>query len=168
MPASHAYSKFTLSDFINGQDQTRTQGGYGCSVVEQESIYEIVKEPVPEEMKKNLTRTSAVMNVLYVTKKFRVMSASGGTHTVVIRGQADPDGILGFGNKIQVFCDCPDFIYRSAYILNQANNLFRSTATDVTLGPALGTAPKRAVTGGASVCKHCCAVFNYLAGGPIA
>lgn len=151
----------TLSDLSSMVDGKRQQGAAGCSVSLESTTYEIKRETVLDKFKQFFTRTKSMMNTLYVTFKFNVMSNTGGNHIVMVRMLYDPDGYLGGSNIIQIYCDCHDFTFRSAYALNQSGSLFRSQDTDLKLGVALGTAPKAGKTTG-GVCKHCSAVLQYL------
>lgn len=153
----------SLSALAAMADSKRSQGAGSCNVSLEDTYYEIKKETILEKFKHLFTRQKSIMNSLYVIFKFTVYSGSGNSHKVIVRMLYDPQGVLGPGQNItQIYCDCADFIYRSTYILNQSGSLFRSQDSDLKLGVAIGTAPKKTNTSAGSICKHCVAVVNYI------
>lgn len=142
-------------------DSGRADRGSGCKVVLVDTYSEIIKETVPEKFKKFFTRRKDIMNVYYVIFKFKVTSETGSTYTVLIRCQSDFEGTEYMDNKIQIYCQCADFMYRSAYVLNQHGALFRSNKTDQALGASIVDAPKEKSLK-STLCKHSYAAVTYL------
>ena len=64
-------------------------------------------------------------------------------------------------NEVEVYCDCADFKFRSAYILNQNNSLFATNRTKISLGSAITERPKTK-TATSLLCKHAYAVIKWL------
>lgn len=150
---------WTLSDLMNA-DYKRQQKSSGCQAVLEETYTELKKEGILDKFKKFFTRNKAIMNTMYVIFKFTVYSETGHSYTVIIRTQYDPKSILYMRNKAQIACSCPDFKFKSAWVLNQHQSLFRSDRTELELGPAITNAPKKKK--GFTLCKHSFAAVMYL------
>jgi hypothetical protein len=152
--------QWTIGDImsIDGGRQSRAAG---CSVSLVATYHELRKETILEKFKRFFTRRRDLLNAYYVIFKFQVISETGHSYTVVIRTQPDFNMSEYMSNTVQIFCSCPDFMYRSAWTLNQHGALFRSTGTDADLGSAIQNAPagKR---GTSTLCKHAYAALNYL------
>ena len=88
-------------------------------------------------------------------------SGSGSKRTVIVRVNPDFNLQDWESNKVKIYCDCPDFKYRSAYILNQHNSLFLNDRTKLELGSAISDAPK-GKAGTTLLCKHAFAALNWL------
>ena len=101
------------------------------------------------------------MNVYYVIFQFNVISDTGHSYKVFIRTLADFNGSEFMKNKIQVYCGCQDFKYRSAYILNKKNGLFINDRIKINLGAALTEKPK-SKTQTTYLCKHSYAAIQWL------
>lgn len=151
--------KWSLSDIMN-VDAGRQQRSGGCSVIPQETFVELETESIIDKFKRFFTRNKATMNVLYVIFKFQVVSETGNGHEVIIRTQYDPDTSLHTRNLVQIYCDCADFKFKSAWQLGQHSALFRSDRTELKLGPAITNSPKRKST--TTLCKHSYAAVMYL------
>lgn len=151
---------FSMGDLM-GVDAKRQEKAASCNVTLQEVIHEPQVEPMISKLKRFFTGNHQTINIYYVTFKFKVTSETGHDHTVIVRCSPDPYGVFGMSNKVQVFCTCRDFCYRSAYTLQRHGSLFRSQATDLRLGSAITEAPKaKSVT--SPLCKHAFAVLNYF------
>ena len=151
---------YSISDLMS-IDSGRQERASGCSVSLVNTYHEIQKESILEKFKRLFFRDKSIMNVHYVIFKFKVTSGSGNEHTVIIRTHPDYAGTEGLDNKVQVYCTCKDFQFRSAYILNQHKSLFRSDATEARLGRAITEAPK-SKTATSLLCKHAYAALSYL------
>ena len=64
-------------------------------------------------------------------------------------------------NLVEIYCDCADFKYRSAYILNQRGSLFLTDRIRNNLGAALTETPKKGAKT-SFLCKHSYAVLTWL------
>lgn len=151
---------YSISDLM-AIDSGRQERAAGCSVVLTDTYHEIQRESILEKFKRLFFRDKSIMNVHYVIFKFKVISGTGNEHTVIIRTHPDYSGTEGLNNRVQIFCTCKDFQFRSAYILNQHKSLFRSDATEAKLGRAMTEAPKAKSTT-SLLCKHAYAALSYL------
>lgn len=151
---------YSISELMS-IDSGRQERANACSVRLEETYHEIQKESILDKFKRMFFRDKSMMNIHYVIFKFKVISNTGNEHTVLIRTHPDYAGTEGLGNKVQIYCTCRDFQFRSAYILNQHKSLFRSDATEARLGRAITEAPKKGHST-SLLCKHAYAALNYL------
>lgn len=151
--------QYTIGDLMN-IDAGRQQKASGCSVTLDKTFHILKQENLLGKLTSLLTGKSNI-KVYYVVFKFSVMSDTGHAHTVFI--QTDPDFSLKnwTGNKVKVYCDCQDFKYRSAYLLNQRNSLFSNNKIKIALGQAITDAPK-GKRGTTLLCKHAFAALSWL------
>lgn len=131
-----------------------------CSVKLVKVYHEIKNESIPEKIRSFFLGKTNV-NTYYLIFKLLVMSESGKTHTVFIRTDPEYDTTQVLENKVQIYCDCPDFKFRSAYILNQKKALFLNDRIKLELGAALTDKPK-AKTTTTTLCKHAYAGIQWL------
>lgn len=96
--------------------------------------------------------------IFYKVLKYKVKSDSGNEYTVFIKVSPSFNERRFMANKVQVFCSCPDFMYRAAYELNKTGNLFLNKSTTDHLGIALTTPPTR--INPTPICKHIYAVMD--------
>lgn len=150
---------WTLSD-ISKVNPERQQKASGCQVFLQETYLDLEKEKILDKFKRFFLRSKSVMNTIYAIFKFRVFSETGHSYDVFIRTQYDPQGVLGMGNTVQIYCGCPDFKFKSAWTLSQHNSLFRNSRIDLDLGPAITNAPKKKPS--TVLCKHSYAAVMEL------
>ena len=141
---------YSISELMS-IDSGRQERAGACSVRLEETYHEIQKESILDKFKRMFFRDKSMMNIHYVIFKFKVISNTGNEHT----------GTEGLENKVQIYCTCRDFQFRSAYILNQHKSLFRSDATEARLGRAITEAPKKGHST-SLLCKHAYAALNYL------
>lgn len=99
--------------------------------------------------------------VYYKLFKFDVTSDSGNTYTVFIRCSPGFDKNL-LNNKLQVFCSCSDFMYRSAWNLNRSDNLYKNKNIEKYLAEALKIRPTTVPGGTTPICKHVYAVLQVF------
>jgi len=92
--------------------------------------------------------------------RYTVVSDSGSNYTVFVRVYPGFNEKKFLSNKVEVFCSCPDFMYRAAYNLNKSDNLVKIPATIDHLGEALKVAPTVVET--THICKHVYAVIEHL------
>ena len=151
---------WNLGDLIN-IDTGRQSRASSCSVVLTNTFHEITTESMLEKFKKFFLRNKEQMKVYYVIFKFTVYSDTGNSYTVYIRTNPDYNMTEYMNNRIEVYCSCPDFMYRSAFILNNHKALFRSNSTDSSLGTSIIDPPK-AKTKTTTLCKHSYAAVMYL------
>lgn len=144
--------------------QERQFKSNACSVTFLGVSRSIEKVPIVDRWKSLFFRNKAMMNMLFLVFDFNVMSnESGKSYPVKIKVLYDPYGNLVLDGKIQIYCGCPDFKFGSAYELNNHNSLFRSDKTDIELGPAITTSPKKRKNSGI-LCKHSYAALSYFIG----
>lgn len=154
-------NEWTIQDLMNNVEQGRQMRSQGCQINLENTYHELKQEGILERFKKFFTRRKDLMNVYYVIFQFNVISDTGHSYKVFIRTLADFNGSEFMKNKIQVYCGCQDFKYRSAWLLNRHDALFRTTKIDALLGPALTDSPsgKTRISG---LCKHSMAAVNYF------
>lgn len=152
--------RWSIKDLMD-IDETRQNKAASCIVNLVDTSHILEKETILGKFKKFFARDKATMNVYYVVFKFNVVSDTGTPHTVYIKTQPDIKGTEFMNNKVQIYCDCRDFMYRSAWTLNQHESLYRSIDTDQKLGKAIVDAPKDN-TKKTILCKHSYAALRYL------
>lgn len=151
-------TRYTLGELMQ-IDQGRQQRAAGCSVSLVDTFVSIKEEGLLAKFRKLFTNNT--IKVYYITLKLNVVSGTGGSHTVFI--QLEPDFSLGNwpNNQVRIFCDCPDFKFRSAYILDKRDSLFANDRIKILLGQSLTDAPsKNART--STLCKHSYAAITWL------
>lgn len=150
--------QYTLSELMN-IDSGRAGRSSMCTVSLESVHHELKKEALLDKLRSFfLNRTS--LNVYYVIFKLKVVSDTGNTHKVIIRLNPDFDLNEWGENPVKIFCDCKDFKFRSAYLLNKRNSLFLNDRIRTLLtGGALTDAPKHSTT---LLCKHSYAAVNWV------
>lgn len=143
-------------------DKARQLRAAGCVPNLVKTFHTIKQEGVLDKFKSFVTGKTSI-KVYYITFKFEVTSDTGNTHTVFI--QVDPDFSLKnwSANRVKIYCDCADFKYRSAYILDKRSSLFTTTKIKTALGQAMTEVPtgKKGTT---LLCKHSFAALSWLMG----
>lgn len=146
-----------LSDML-ASDPGRGGRAGSCTVQFLGKQYILGTETLSDKLKNALRRTQ--VGTYYIVFKFQVISDTGHTHKVYI--QTLP--VADLSGPAKVYCDCNDFKFRCAYVLEQHGSLLRSPKTDSKLGEAITTAPKRA--SGTCLCKHAIAAIQELLKNP--
>jgi hypothetical protein len=151
--------RYTISELL-AIDQGRQERAANCKVSLLNTFFSIKEESLMDKVLSFLNK-SPRRQVFYITFKFQVKSDTGNIHNVYI--QVDPDFDLkrGGANNVRVYCRCPDFKYRSAYILGQRDSLFLNGRTKSDLGDAWKTAG-RGKAGHTFLCKHAYASLKWL------
>lgn len=149
----------TIGELMN-VDEVRASKGYGCGVQLEKTFFEIKREGILDKFKSFFLGKPS-LPICYVIFKFKVTSETGHTHTVIIRTDPDFDMRNMYTNRIQVYCDCPDFMYRSAWSLNRKKALFLNDRVRLELAEAISNAPK-AKTRLSICCKHTFAAINWV------
>lgn len=151
--------QYTIGDIMNISADRQGKAGQ-CQVNFIRTFHELKPENILDKFKA-LFLGRGVVRGYYVIFKFSVMSDTGHAHTVFIR--VDPDFNLQdwSNNKVQIYCDCSDFKYRSAFVLNQRNSLFLTDKIKIALGAAMTDAPK-GKTSPSLLCKHGFAALSWL------
>jgi hypothetical protein len=150
----------TLNDLVN-IDPGRQERAQYLNVELVKIYHQVKKESLWDKIKSAFSRNKATINMLYSILKFNVASNSGKNYIVLIELQPNVDFGAFMNNKVRVYCSCPSFKFQSAYYLNRRDNLYRSKAIDLELGPALTEAPKR-VNAVSPICKHVFACINWI------
>ena len=143
--------QYTIGDVMN-IDSGRQERAGGCNVSLLNTFHELKDESVLEKFK-------ALVLGRGMIKKY--LSDKGNKHYVYIRVAPDFDLTQWKNNKVKIYCDCADFKYRSAYVLNQHEALFLNSKIQSALGPAVSDAP-RGKHPTSLLCKHAYAALNYL------
>ena len=147
----------TLGDLMN-IDAGRQTKAASCNVELVKIYHEIKIESVPDPLKAMYGGRNMI-NTYYVIFKFLVTSDTGSKHTVFIKTAPDFDMNGMENNMAEIYCDCPDFMYRSAYTLKGSDALFLNDKTKMSLGQALSTPPKRTTS---LLCKHAYAALKWF------
>ena len=150
---------YTLGDLMN-IDATRQSKANMCTVELVKIYHELEPESILDKFKSYFGGRN-MLNTYHVVFKFLVTSDTGKQHTVFIKTNPDFDLMNWDDNKAQVYCDCEDFKYRSAYTLENSESLLLNDRTKLSLGPAVTTPPKRSPS---LLCKHAFAAVKWLIG----
>lgn len=151
--------RYTIGELMS-IDPKRQYRASGCIVVLEDTFVTMKEESLRQKFK-SLFGGSNTIKVFYVTVKLKVLSDTGNAHTVFI--MLEPDFNLGgwMNNHIKIYCDCRDFMYRSAYILNKRDSLFNNEYIKIALGQALTEAPK-SKSNTTTLCKHSYAALGWV------
>lgn len=152
-------SQYTMGELMNIDSTRQEKAGY-CSVNLVKTFHELKEESVFDKFRSALLGKTQV-KTYYVIFKLKVTSDSGKSYTVIIKTNPDFDLNKWSNNKVKIFCDCPDFKYRSAYLLNKRNSLFSNEKVKTLLGQSLSDAPK-SKTKTTLLCKHSYAALQWL------
>lgn len=151
-------SQYTIGKLMN-IDSGRQERAELCSVKLIKTYHELKRESIVDKFRSLIGRP--VVRMYYVIFKFEVTSNTGNNHTVVVR--LNPDFNLNDweNNKVKIYCDCNDFKYRSAYLLNKNDSLFVNDKVSTSLGEAMLNSPKgKSKT--TLLCKHSFIVLRWL------
>lgn len=152
--------QYTIGDLMN-IDQGRQERAGQCTVELIKTYHVLKEESLLEKFKKFFLDPDKVIKTYNVIFKFEVTSGKGSKHKVFIKTSPDFNLNAWQNNKVQVYCDCPDFKYRSAYELNKHNSVFLNNSTSVKLGQALTDKPKEGHQT-TLLCKHLFAAVQWL------
>lgn len=152
-------SQYSMGELMN-IDSGRQERAASCSVSLVNTYHEIKKESVMDKFRSALLGKTLI-NTYYVIFKFKVTSGSGKSYTVIIKTNPDFDLVNWGTNKVQIYCDCPDFKYRSAYVLSRRNSLFTNDKIKTLLGESLSEPPKNK-SNTSLLCKHSFAALQWL------
>ena len=151
--------RYTIGDLLL-VDNGRAEKANNCTVQLIKVFHELKQETLLTKLR-SLFGNKSHVNAYYVIYKLHVTSDTGNTHIVFIKVNPDFDLTDWTSNKVQIYCDCPDFKYRSAYELNQHESLFLNDGIKIALGAALTDAPK-SKTATTKLCKHAVAALNWV------
>ena len=149
----------TIGELMN-IDPGRQFRAQMCSVSLQKVYHEVRNETLLEKIKAFFLGKSSI-KAYYIIIKLSVLSDSGSNHTVLIRISRDFKTSRLMSNNVQIYCNCSDFKYRSAYILNNKKGLFLNDRIKINLGSALTDKPKTK-TQTTYLCKHAYAALQWL------
>ena len=152
-------SQYTMGELMN-IDAERQERASGCSVSLVKTYHEIKKESLADKFR-SFFLGQPILTTYYVIFKFKVTSGSGKSYDVIIRTNPDFDLNNWINNKVQIYCGCPDFKYRSAYLLGRRKSLFLNDKIKTLLGESLTEAPK-SKTKTSLLCKHSFAALQWL------
>ena len=150
--------KYTIGELMN-IDKGRQERSINCTVKLVDSFLTLKEESLSQKFKNLFNKNN--IKVCYLTLKLAVTGNTGNTHTVFIQIDPDFSAKSWSGNSVKIYCDCNDFKYRSAFILNKRDSLFANERLKIALGQALADAPtgKRGTT---LLCKHAFAALTWL------
>lgn len=149
----------TIGELMN-VDPGRQFRAQMCSVSLEKVYHEVRNETLLEKIKSFFLGNSNI-RAYYIIIKLSVLSDSGSKHKVLIRISPDFNTSRLMSNSVQIYCDCSDFKYRSAYVLNSKKGLFLNDKITINLGSALTEKPK-AKTQTTYLCKHAYAALQWL------
>lgn len=149
----------TIGELMN-VDPGRQFRAQMCSVSLQKIYHEVRNETLLEKIKAFFLGNSSI-KAYYIIMKLSVLSDSGSKHTVLLRVSPDFNTSRLMSNTVKIYCDCSDFKYRSAYILNNKGGLFLNDRIKINLGAALTDKPKTK-TQTTYLCKHAYAALQWM------
>ena len=151
--------RYTIGELLV-VDNVRSEKANNSKVELIRTFHELKKEDLLSKLRALFGGKSSV-TAYYVIFKLKVTSDTGHSHIVFVKLNPDFDLSDWMNNKVQVYCDCADFKYRSAYKLNQHDSLFLNDSIKVALGAALTDTPKsKTIT--SPLCKHVVAALNWV------
>lgn len=149
--------RYTIGELM-AIDSVRQQKAQNCAVFLEKTYHELKKKTVLDKFKSTIGRE--VINQYFVIFEFRVKSDTGHEYKVYIKVNPDFDLSNWNSNTCSIYCSCPDFKYRSAYLLKQRKSLFLNDSLKIELGQAAEEAPKKVST--TLLCKHAYAALHWL------
>lgn len=147
----------TIGELMN-IDTGRQERASLCNVQLLKTYHELKRETVLDKLRKFFLG-KPILPMYYVIFKFKVSSGKGHNHIVMIKANPDFNLVDWHDNKVQIYCDCPDFTYRVAYNLNRRGGLFITDKIKTSLGEAITQAPKGKIS---HSCKHSFAALQWL------
>ena len=149
--------KFTIGE-LTSIDQARQTKAASCKVKLVRTFHVLKKESLLDKFRSAFLGKRNLL-IYYLVFKFRVVSDTGKIHYVFIK--ADPDfSLTGWNhNRVQIYCDCADFQYRSAKTLKSRDSLFENIHLKIPDTPTKGV--RRHVTP-TLLCKHAFAALSWL------
>ena len=150
--------QLSLGEIMN-IDTGRQERAKEC-VVKLVQTFHVLKEESLLSKFKSIFLNKPTLQMYYLVFKFEVKS-SNSTYVVYIMTNPDYDILNWRDNQVKVYCDCKDFMFRSAYLLDKNNTLFINDHIKTSLGQALTTAPKEG-TKTTLLCKHSFAAISWL------
>lgn len=151
--------RYTIGDLLL-VDSNRAEKANNCTVQLVKVYHELKQETLLTKIRA-LFGNKTQVNAYYVIYKLKVTSDTGNAHIVFVKVNPDFELTDWTNNKVQIYCDCADFKYRSAYELNQHESLFLNDNIKIALGAALTDTPK-AKTATTRLCKHAVAALNWI------
>lgn len=148
--------QYTIGELMT-VDAGRQERAAGCKATLVKTYHELQPETVLDKFRAFLGKSS--VPIYYMTFKFEVESGSGSKYNVYIKTNPDFSLKNWASNQVQIYCECADFKYRSAYTLNRRGSLFLTSKIASELGEAMSDAPKRGTT---LLCKHAYAALSWL------
>jgi hypothetical protein len=106
----------------------------------------VIKKLIEAITKKPFMVLSKVLKYTIINPKNK------NVHRVIIKVPVHIDEKKLLKQKVEIYCDCADFMYRCAYELGKHHNLFLNNRTRTALGVAINTKPTKVKTSPA--CKH--------------
>lgn len=159
LPGSIYGRQFTLGELMS-IDYKRQERAGGCDVQLMDVFHELKPETLLDRFRLMFAIGKNTVQTYYLIYKFKVISETGKQYIVVIRCNPDFDLDRWDSNRCQVYCECADFKYRSAYFLQRRKSLFVNDRTKTNLGSAMTNAPtKQSPT---LLCKHAFAAVQHL------
>ena len=151
--------KYTIGELLV-VDSNRTEKANNSTVELVKVFHELKQEDLLSKIRAFFGGKTSVL-AYYIIFKLKVKSDTGHSHIVFVKTNPDFDLTDWSSNKVQIYCDCADFKYRSAYKLNQHDSLFLNDSIKVALGAALTDTPK-SKTATSPLCKHAVAALNWV------
>ena len=141
-------------------DYGRQERAQSCSVELEGTYHQLQMETLADKLRSFFTGKTHLLGYFLILK-LKVTSPGKEPKTVFIKINPDFDLDKWENNRIKIYCDCPDFKYRSAYILNERKSLFLNDKVKNELGSSLTDPPKKGAKT-SLLCKHAFAAVQWL------
>lgn len=151
---------YTIGELMN-IDLGRQERAGGCVVELEKTYHQLKPESILDKFRNIFRFNKPLVKAYYVIFKLKVLSNTGNSHSVFVKINPDFNLTNWENNPVEIYCDCADFKYRSAYILNQRGSLFLTDRIRNNLGAALTETPKKGAKT-SFLCKHSYAVLTWL------
>jgi hypothetical protein len=150
---------FTIGELMN-IDYGRQERSQTCTVELEGTYHQLQPETLADKLRSFFTGKTHLLGYFLILK-LKVTSLGKEPKTVYIKLNPDFNLNRWESNRVKIYCNCPDFKYRSAYILNERKSLFLNDKTKTELGPSLTDSPKKGAKT-SFLCKHAYAALSWL------
>lgn len=123
--------------------------------------YPLYSEPSNKIIKwlRRLFQRPYIITYAYLFQTVNVKSSS--TYKVIIEIGPQNDYRRVLNSEAKIYCQCADFKFRSAWVLNHTDNLFLNKNIETELSVALDQKPTN-MNNTTTSCKHIVAAFGYI------
>ncbi len=150
---------YTIGELMS-IDSGRQERAQYCTVEHLKTYHQLQPETLGDKIRQFFLGETHV-NAYFLILHLRVTSPGKEPKNVYIKLNPDFNLTKWYDNMVKIYCDCPDFKYRSAYILNERKSLFLNDKVRNELGSALTETPKRGAKT-SLLCKHAFAALQWV------